>query len=300
MNALAPPKIQDPFAIGYRWVTTTLPDGKKESIEVPLTEEDFLYPQEDDRFMLTPQHILTTRYLHLAIESACRTRPDVKVFCDHRIDWQHDDLRPNGPDVIVFDHYPQPIRPRRATLPVLDEGARPLLIVEVTSPSTRNKDLEDKLTIFHDAGVPVYLIVDMPEEDSDADPVILAHRYEPEGYVDMDAGDLGYWVESVGMWFAIEDGELVAYDATRNRILEYAEVEQLAEAETQRADEAEQRELAERKRADAERKRAEAEKQRAVTAEQRERAEKQRADELARELAELRLRLNTNGKPSSN
>ena len=48
-----------------------------------------------------------------------------------------------------------------ATLDVAAEGARPALVVEVTSPSTRENDLGTKPDFYHRAGVPLYVIADV-------------------------------------------------------------------------------------------------------------------------------------------
>jgi Uma2 family endonuclease len=55
------------------------------------------------------------------------------------------------PDVLVVD--------RRS---VVDDKVRgvPLLAVEVLSPSSRRRDVGDKLTAYRDAGVPSYWVVD--------------------------------------------------------------------------------------------------------------------------------------------
>ncbi|MFF4015271.1 Uma2 family endonuclease [Streptomyces sp. NPDC001843] len=39
-------------------------------------------------------------------------------------------------------------------------------VAELTSPSTRNDDLTDKVTVYGRAGVPVYLLLDMQEEQA--------------------------------------------------------------------------------------------------------------------------------------
>jgi len=270
MTTLAPTLSQNSFAIGSRWTTVTRPDGTEQSIQVPLTEEDFLYPQEEDRFMLTDHHFRACVYLTEAIEFVCRPRQTIKVFAEHRIDWQKDDLRPNGPDVSVFDNYPHDIDPYRATLPVVDEGAVPLLVIEVTSPSTRHIDLGDKMDVYHQVGLPHYIIVDMREdEDGEPDPIILVFQHRPGCYNLMEPSEMGTWVDSVQMWFHVEEKKIVTYDVNRVRIPNRSELDELY--------------LEEKRQRQAEKQRAE--------------AEKQRADELARELAELRSRHSMNGKP---
>ena len=49
---------------------------------------------------------------------------------------------------------------RHETLTPKDLTGVPVLVVEVLSPSTRRRDLGDKLTAYRDAGVPHYWVVD--------------------------------------------------------------------------------------------------------------------------------------------
>ncbi|MFJ5551316.1 Uma2 family endonuclease [Streptomyces sp. NPDC093225] len=63
-----------------------------------------------------------------------------------------------GPDVNAAD-----ARARRTTSHRLD-GVALSLVVELTSPSTRDDDFHDKVKQYGRAGVPVYLLLDMQEE----------------------------------------------------------------------------------------------------------------------------------------
>jgi Uma2 family endonuclease len=56
------------------------------------------------------------------------------------------------PDVFVVDH--------AAGVDDKVQGGVPLLAVEVLSPSSRRRDVGDKLTAYRDAGVPTYWVVD--------------------------------------------------------------------------------------------------------------------------------------------
>ena len=47
-----------------------------------------------------------------------------------------------------------------STFDVAQEGVRPALIIEITSPETRSIDRSDKLDEYEAAGVPLYVIVD--------------------------------------------------------------------------------------------------------------------------------------------
>src|SRR3954451_5841151 len=74
------------------------------------------------------------------------------------------------PDVLVIE--------RRIVLNDKVEGA-PLLAVEVLSPSSRRRDVGDKLTAYRDAGVPSYWVVDSVE------PRLRAWRLEAGQYVEI-------------------------------------------------------------------------------------------------------------------
>ena len=56
------------------------------------------------------------------------------------------------PDVLVIDD--------AAIVDDKVQGGLPLLVVEMLSPSSRRRDVGDKLTAYRDAGVPTYWVVD--------------------------------------------------------------------------------------------------------------------------------------------
>lgn len=85
---------------------------------------------------------------------------------EHRISW--------GPLLYVFpgaeraygpDIHAVHQRARRTTSNRLDGDALSF-VAELTSPSTRDDDLTDKVETYGKAGVPVYLILDMQEEQA--------------------------------------------------------------------------------------------------------------------------------------
>ena len=310
-DAQDPPAALDPFRIGYRYVPAVGPDGRERQVMVPLTEEDFLHPQEEDRFMITDAHLTAMIYLRHAIRAANARRADVKVFADHRVDFQIDGLEPLGPDVIAFDNFQTPWNPLLGTVPVDDLGAQPMAVIEVTSPATRAADLTAKPKLYHAAGVPYYVVVDVagpPEAER-----ILAYRRGVSDYKPLPRDpQLGYFVPRVGVWLRWEDGLVVAANEAGDDIAgpdgmaaELAAAEIRAEraeraesfgrwrveAAEQASEAARQQAEAEKLRAEAERDRTEVERRRADAADSRAEAVQVRADELARELAALKARL---------
>jgi Uma2 family endonuclease len=277
-----------PFDIGYRWVK----DGSVD-VQVPLTEEDFLHPEEEDRFMSTEAHVQAVTYLWQAIQSVHRDRSDIHVFCEHRVDWQEDGVRPMGPDVAVYDHFEDEWDRYVGTVPVQEWGITPILVIEVTSISTRLTDLERKPQLYDEAKVPYFLIFDFYSEGGlEVVPALVALRRTKRGYVRMKVdAEYGFWVPTVEMWFKFEGDRVVARDSRKERILSSLEKsEKIDEQQIQLLAE-KQRAEHEKHRAEAEKQRAEHEKQRAEHEKQRAEHEKQRADELAKELAELKAKL---------
>ena len=138
---------EDPFHIGYRLRTFTDANGELVSEPVPLTEEDFLHPQEEDRFMLVDPHQRALHYLVHALRISYRNLPEVRVFTDHRIDWQVPGILPHGPDAVLFDRFTADWN-GEGTLPVRDTNSRVLAVFEVTSESTRKIDLGKKFVEY--------------------------------------------------------------------------------------------------------------------------------------------------------
>ena len=304
---------EDPFRIGYRYVHTVDERGTKTSVMVPLTEEDFLHPQEEDRFLLTDAHSIAVSYLRHAISLACRGRSELRLFSEHRVDWQVPGIPPHGPDVVVFDRFTADWDPMTGTLPVADLGLDTLAVIEVTSEATRHVDLDRKFDEFERVGIPYYLVADLAAPNGV--PVLLGFELVGGSYRMMGENPArGYFVPGLAVWVRLQDERVVVADTDGRDIpnsvdlaIAFEIVGVRADAEKARADAATARadaatELAEavsrradiqeeiielqRQRADAEKARADVEK---ATAE----AERQRADELARELAALKARLTT-------
>jgi hypothetical protein len=238
------------------------------------------------------------------------------VFCDHRIDFSVAGIEPFGPDLAVFDGVPN-YDPNRGTFVAAEFGAVPLLVVEVTSPSTRKNDLGIKVELYRRCKVPFYAIVDRHAGEDGTGVALWGYRLTADGYEEIEPGADGrLWLESVRLWLAIEEGKAVLYDASGGRIAPPEDLDQQAAtmAEDRRllvAEVAEERRLAaerdaamaeamqvseEERRAanrraeEAEKARQEAEEQRRQADEQRRQAEEQRrqADEQRRQADEQR------------
>jgi colicin import membrane protein len=269
---LQPPEY--PFHIGYRYVGVAQADGTIRTEEHPLTEEDFLHPREEDHFMLTDAHSNAVAYLRTALRAHLAGHLGMKVFSEHRVDWQKDGIGAHGPDLVVFRDFNVPWNDLHGTVYVCDVGASPVLVAEVTSASTRHIDLEDKLAEYHAVGIPYYLILDLVEDhDGLLDPALALYRNTPEGYVKARGSSQGMFrVPELEIAFRVAENALEILDGTGRKLPDYSEaVQSLAETKALAETEA--------KRAETEAKRAE--------------AEAKRADALAAELAALKARINS-------
>jgi colicin import membrane protein len=256
----------DPWRYGWRYVKRTGPDGAITTTRVPLTKEDLLHPQEDDFIVQSEAHDEDCHYLKTILTAHLADRPGVHVLHDHRIDWGVEGVGAHGPDFAVMESFPADWDVWRGTFYLAEFHARALLVIEVTSPTTRDQDLDDKVDQYYQAGVPFYVIVDRLYHGGEQ-PRLLAHRAGQEGYERLKADAQGWLeLEPIGLWLRFEDGRLVCRDAEGRRLRDYREVmleareaeirarEELdrARAESHARQEAEARAEAERARAEAE------------------------------------------------
>ncbi len=129
-----------------------------------------------------------------------------------RVDWNLPGIKPLGPDIAVFSQ----VREYKcwATLDVAAEGAKPELVVEVTSPATRQNDVNIKVDFYFRARVPVYVIADaVAEADQERRLTLRGYRYTQGGYRPMVANDRGWlWLEAVGLWLGVTRDQKSGYD----------------------------------------------------------------------------------------
>jgi colicin import membrane protein len=213
----------DLFSIGWRDERQRDDDGNWHWVQVPLTAEDFLHPQEGDHFMINLPHGRDLRYLEDAMQVFANGRGDVLVCCDNRVEWEHGGLRPMGPDVAVFTGVTDPDTVSDGTFDVAAQHARPVLVIEITSPATRNIDLNDKVFRYHAARVPFYAIVD-EQQESPREIGLLGYRWTEDGYVRVPLDARGWlWLEPVRLWLAAEGGQAVCYEENGTRVPSYRE-----------------------------------------------------------------------------
>ncbi|MEA2602608.1 MAG: hypothetical protein QOF89_3600 [Acidobacteriota bacterium] len=142
-----------------RWIDH--PDGRVEFVERPLTPEDFLNPQLEDKVSQGKRHARFRRRLTDLL--ARHFGPAAQVLEDvvHELG---PGLPCPAPDVSVVLGEDAGYGDEDS-FSVTKEGVRPTLILEIVSPSKRSireVDEVDKVEVYSRAGVPEYLLVDLP------------------------------------------------------------------------------------------------------------------------------------------
>jgi len=209
---IPPASKPDPYRYGWRYVRVEGPDGSVSLNQVPLTLEDVLFPEMGDFIVQTDAHTGDWTYLRVVFKARLAGDASAVVVTDCRVDWNIPGVRPLGPDVAVFFD----VKRRRdwATLDVAAEGARPVLVVEITSPDTRQNDLVSKVDYYYRAGVPLYVIADAKDEhDQGRRLELIAYRHTPQGYERIAPDARGWiWLEPVRLWLGVRPDGRLGYD----------------------------------------------------------------------------------------
>ncbi len=248
------PNEESPFWYGFRWLEESGAEGRKTFRRIPLTAEDYLYPQEGDQMTQGNPHQRIVRALADVLQRWLERFPGVGVFSDVLIRWGVSGLPDQAPDVWVVRGLEDPTAIRgRLDCPEL--GVRPELAIEVVSTTHkeyREKDKRDKVRIYEQAGVAEYLIVDPVSYGRGEPYLLIGYRLDAAGrYQKIGPDDRGaLHAETVDLYFVpdAERGVIVEVAATGLPLLYADEVEEallaaeasLLDAE-QRAAEAEAR-----------------------------------------------------------
>jgi Uma2 family endonuclease len=241
------PPEPDPFRFGWRDVRRIRPDGSVELDRLPLTLEDVLHPEPGDVLVENSVHEGIRTYLSIVLRARLARVAGALVLSDCRVDWDVPGLRHHSPDISVIFGV-RHAREKWSTFDVAEEGARPTLVIEVTSPDTRSNDLEAKLEHYHRVGVPFYVLIDEDESSGMRALRLLGYRHTPAGYEPLPPDDRGrLWLEPAGLWLAIREGRVRFEDQqTGTAIGDYTEqVEALDASERARAATEEARAVAE-------------------------------------------------------
>jgi Uma2 family endonuclease len=212
-RTLPPP---DPFRFGWRYVQQIGPDGSKQSVQVPLTPEDLLHPQEGDKIVEGTQQSRDRNYLYSVLQWRLTDHPHAVVFSDCLIDWGVPGLGNHAPDISLFENVDNPQRNWK-TFRVAEERARPILTIEVVSPDAHDRSIRDndvviKVREYYRAGVPLYVIVDQECEGRPRQ--VVGYRRGARRFLRMRPDRQGrLFLEAVRLLLGLQEERAVCWDA---------------------------------------------------------------------------------------
>jgi Uma2 family endonuclease len=232
----------DPFRYGWRWRTVRLPNGDIRDEQIPLTADDLLDPQPGDQVGQSQLHWEFLFLLARILDRFYETRDDVAVAVDLKMLWGIAGLKEPSPDLAIIPGVRQKIDPERTSFDVVEEGARPCLILEVVSAKdaeVRRNDYEKKVEIYQRAGIPEYVLLDPPTPMTKNRLLVLGHRLDRFGrYQEIAPDAQGRLLsETTGLLFgAAEDGKtpIILNARTGERLLDPKEQANRAEERADR------------------------------------------------------------------
>ncbi len=294
--------VEDEFRYGWRFVKRG-----EDLVQVPLTLEDCLHPQEDDHISVNMEHHDDAGYLHAVFSARPLAPSHAVVSSDLLIDWGVPKIRNHSPDVAVFVGLNAVPERKTGLLHLKQFAGRCELIVEVVSPSTRVNDVVHKLGEYHTVEVRFYVIIDQEREDGPRS--LRAFRWTQAQYVEVPPDAQGrILLPVVNLRLGLRDDRAVCFDAaTGEELADYSGVVQALEQADRRFEQQSQamedqvtaRQDAERRESEALKlaERAQKDAERAQKDVETERLAREKADELVRDLRETLRRLQAAANP---
>ena len=273
---------------GWRFETVVQADGSREQVQVPLTPEEFLHPQEDYYLPNSTFHDRISGDAKDMLERRYEQRADVGVFRDLLMLWDDKTLKDCCPDVAVVLGLRDKDRNRPRFI-VAEEGVRPAFVIEVVSPRYRRQDRETKVVYYAQAQVQEYAIVDRRTYRGQQLEEVVGYRLQAGHYQPITPDDEGrVYFETINVWMSLQDGQLVMEDAeTGERLKTSRELAAELEQTEQRATQADQRAAQAEQQAAEAIHQAEQSDQRAIQAEQQAAEAIDQADQAEQRAAEL-------------
>jgi len=277
------------WSLGWRYERVRTADGKEELVQIPLTPDEALHPEEGYIMPVRPYHERITTDLSVMLRAHYHHHPTITVFCDLVFKWDHPEIRSFAPDVALVPNVRAPAADRGEFV-VADEGTRPLLVIEVVSPNSRVGDRVTKVRDYPQVGVQEYIYIDHWERRGQAIWEIAGFRLAGDRYLPIVPDEDGaIYSETLHLRIGIEEGQVWIEDAnTGKELLTHLQTYQaLQAAEEQAKAEAAARQAAEEQATvEAAARQAAEEQARAEVAARQEAEEQARAEFAARQEAE--------------
>lgn len=219
-----------------------------------LTAQD--YPDSDGRPVgETPLHVDNLLYLVHILKMHYENDPQVYVAGNMFVYYEPGNrLRHVSPDVFVVFGIPKSTTPERRRYLVWENGKAPDVVMEITSESTREEDIDAKMAIYRNLDVREYFLYDPYEEY--LDPPLKGYRLIEGEYQQIEAIDGRLPSSFLRLHLEPSEGLLRLYNPTTKTWLptpqEDHQARLEAEAARRQAETARQQEEEARRRAESE------------------------------------------------
>lgn len=292
MSSAVTPTIQtveQDWSLGWRYETVLGANGRTEHLRIPLTVEEARHPQEGYVMPERTEHDRISDDLCDMLRASFEQRGDIAVFRNLVFTWDHPEVKPFAPDVAVVANLHDPDADRTQFV-VANEGARPILVIEIVSRSSRADDRVTKVGDYARVGVQEYVYIDHTVRRQQHFWELAGFRLQGNQYLPMLPDEDGaLYLESVNLRIGVTDGRVWLEDAeTGKDLLTNLEARRALRVAEARATEEEQARLAAEARATSEEAARLTAEARAVEEEQARQAAELRLAELEAQLQALR------------
>jgi Uma2 family endonuclease len=197
------------FSLGWREQVVHTADGGIELLQIPLTPEEALHPEED---FVGPepsyQDVISDDICDMLRPHCAQRDPKQKVARNLLIKWDKPGLKKHAPDVCVIPNVSDP-EAHWTTFYVAKEKTRPCLIIEIVSPASKEADRVKKVDHYARAGVQEYVYIDYWRRKGQMQWEIAGFRLHRNRYLPMLPDEDGaIYCETVGVRMGVENGKV--------------------------------------------------------------------------------------------
>lgn len=231
------------FFYGFRYVIVSQ-DGKEMWDQVPLTLDDVLYPQLEDKILQSCKHSDLGTLLLEVIRNHVQKQPGMYALWDVGMNWRVPGLRNPVPDILILMGVKHPPKDDIGVYDRAKYGGVAALAIELTSQSTRYLDVNEddaersKCLLYEQLGVLYFIVIDTVRQVPNKPLSFWGYELVHGKYQRMiPDNDERLWIPPVGVSLGQYQQSVAWFDANGNRLLTLAEQEQRTEQEKMRADE---------------------------------------------------------------
>ncbi len=210
-----PPRTSSPepdFSAGWKEVKVKKPNGEYEEIQIPLTPEERLHPEEGYIMPESTDHDRLISNINEMLRARYANQPKMAVFADLIIQWDKSELKHHCPDIMVIPNVDNREK-RRGRFYVAKEGTRPILLIEIVSPGSKKADRVTKVDHYARAGVQEYVYIDSWERTSGIVWELAGFRLAGDHYLPMLPDEEGsLYCETIGVRIGLKEGEVWMQD----------------------------------------------------------------------------------------